>query len=714
MGLYSIKLTPEDALAQQGIFQQELADLLGRGQITILPPFPDYSLISQSHSPKILLKVVNEVVLSRRPAFDEQQGWLLLPLLQSNKVVGVLFLEDVDPRYYEAGNLAFLERITRLCIDKLQWKKKGLKDAETKLWRREVLMREVSHAVEVAENHGSLLQRRLLDDRPKAMHFTFICFVVTPAPEPWGGAGRIWQKLGPRLAESLPAESLAAHLGGGYVGVFWPRASVEEATLYAQRLQSNLSGGEGWNLAAGVASFPEDFYDNGPSLPWEKRDLGERLMAAEEVIRRASLAAEVANSSKEEQILTYHALRERGLVKRDSPFEQRLLSVLTSEEPGALLLIKLDDWQIWQRQHGSKGAAARAERVLEASKNDCPAGSIVDWAGPDRIGLFLPDADVNAGEERGISIRQRVRTEFGTTVQIGISVHPCPGFKKREMLENARKALTHAGFFGPDTQILFDAVSLNISGDRLYDSGQMEEAVHEFKRALALDPNNVNVGNSLGVCYAQMGKSAEAVTVFSRLTTLKPDDFMAQYNLGCGLLSLERMDEAERAFIRAAELEPDNGAVCFQLAKLCKKLNRLEEALVHLKRTVDLQPNWAEAWRLLGEYLLQKGSNDEALFAFKSALKINGKDATALSGLAALYARTEFNQEIALSLARRSVELEPDNILLLERLIELLLQYRELDQAQVMCERAITTAPDNEKLRQLQEEIAENQRALTS
>ena len=211
-----------------------------------------------------------------------------------------------------------------------------------------------------------------------------------------------------------------------------------------------------------------------------------------------------------------------------------------------------------------------------------------------------------------------------------------------------------------------------------------------------------------------MGKLVEAVAEFSRLTALKPDDFMAQYNLGCGLLSLERVDEAERAFIRAAELEADNGAVYFQLAKLCKKLDRLEEALVHLKRTVDLQPNWAKAWRLFGEYLLEKGSDDEALFAFKSALKINGEDAAALSGLAVLYGRAGLNQEIALSLSRRSVELEPDNILLVQRLIELLLQYREMDEALVLCEQAITMAPHNEKFRQLQEEITEAQRALTS
>ena len=125
MGLYSIELTPADTVDQQSVFQQEMADLLGCRQLTILPPFPDYSLLSQNHSPKALLKVVNEVILSRRPSYEKELGWLLLPLVRGEGVVGVLFAEEVDDKYENAENLVFLERLVRLCVDKLQWEKRG-------------------------------------------------------------------------------------------------------------------------------------------------------------------------------------------------------------------------------------------------------------------------------------------------------------------------------------------------------------------------------------------------------------------------------------------------------------------------------------------------------------------------------------------------------------------------------------------------------------
>lgn len=720
MGFHSIELTPADVVAQQEIFQREMGDLLGSRQLTVLPPFPDYTLLSQHHSPKVLLKLVNEVVLSRRPAFNQEFGWLLIPLVQGERVLGVIFAEDVEKQYRHPENQILLEKLVRLCVDSLQWEKKGWRDEETMLWRRQVLVKELSRAIEVAESDGSLTSRRMLDHRPGTAQFSFICFTVTPAPEPWAGPGPVWRNLGPKVVEALPIEALAAHLGGGYVGIFWPKAQIGEAQKWAEGLHSSLNkaeprskdGEEKWTMRAGIATFPEDFYDDGPSLPWEKSDPRVHSTAAEEVIRRATMAAQVARQ-KDENILSYQTLLEQGLVKRESAIEKVLSPLLSNEEPGALLLVKLDDWEVWQRQHGSRGAAGKARNVMAVSKKESPETAVVEWAGPDRFGIFLPVKDGDSAQELGSAIRQRVKSELSTTVQIGISVHPCPGFVKVEMLDNARKALIHTGFFGPNTQTAFDAVSLNISGDRLYERGKLEEAVEEFQRALTLDVDNVNVRNSLGVCYAQMGKFEEAVAEFSRATSLDPSDFMGQYNLGCALLSLGREDEAEEAFTRSSKLDPKRAAPYFQLAKLCRKHNRLEEALNYLRQTVELKPHWAKAWRQFGECFLEQGNDAEAMNGFKKALKINGNDAAALSGLAILYGRMESNLEIALSLARRSVELNPDNVLFCLRLAELLWQNQELDEAMAQCQRAAARVPDDEQIRQLIEKITAAQREST-
>ena len=719
MELYSIELTSADVIAHEELFRREFIDLLGCQHLTVIPPFPDYQLLSRSRAPRPLLKAVNEVVLSRRSTYDQNAGWLLVPLALGGKVLGVLLAEGVTAEWRVSERIPVLEHLVHLCLEGLQWEKRAARDGETKLWQRQALVHGVVRAVEAAETGGRLVSRRLLGQGDGPIHFTLVCMVTTSAPEPWAGAGPFWLQRGPLVEKSLPAGALAAHLGGGCVAVFWPGSDMNQVRTWLDALIQTM-GGTGaspgsWTLHAGICAFPEDFYDVGPVLPWEKGGGQDRLAAAEEIIRRGILTAEAARDALKVTMLTYQTLRERGLApKPEAAAERELTPLLVGDESCALLLVKLDDWDRWQRQQGAQEAARRAKEVLKTSRGLCPAGASLHWAGPDRFVVFLPGADRERAEEQGHAIRSRARSEQGTTVSIGLSLFPCVGFPKRDLLDNARKALIHTGFFGPDTQTVFDAVSLNISGDRLFEAGHLEQAVQEFHRALALDSENVNVRNSLGVCYAQMGRIDEAAAEFSRVAALRSDDFMPHYNLGCALVSLGRAQEAEQALNRAADLDPTAPAVWFQLATLSKEEHGIEEAVSHLRRTVELRPQWLQAWRLLGIWLLEQGEDEEAMAAFKRALRLNAADAAALSGLAVVYGQREMNREVALSLARRSVQIEPGNALYLERFARLLFQSGEVDEALTQCRRAAELAPEDGRIRDLLGEIGVAQRASTS
>lgn len=722
MGPYPIELTTADVVASEEMFRRQFMGLLGCTQLTVLPPFPGYDLLSQCRTPRPVLRAVNGAVLSRRPAHDSQQDWLLLPLILDDKVIGLLLAEEVEPGWGNPDRFPLLEGAVKMCLGRLQAEKQAARDAETSLWRRQALVQELRRAVGLAERGVQLQSRRLLSDGEGPAHFILVCVAVTPAPEPWAGAGPFWARVGPRVLESLSAEAMAAHLGGGYLGVFWPRTDVEQVKTWTARLFRLLGDedglflpdGERWSLGAGMVSFPEDFYDVGPMLPWEK-GAASSLAAAEEIIRRAILATETARARREVEILSYNRLREEGVVPHpESPAMERLGHLLKGQQKCALLMVKLDEWKNWQYLQGPRAAGSRANLVLDLARSSCQPEATVEWAGPDRFVIFLPGADLEAAQEWGTVLRSTVQSKLGTTVTIGMSAHPCPGFVKGDVLENARKALVHAGFFGPNTQIPVDAVSLNIHGDRLFEAGQLEGALQEFRRALVLDPNNANVRNSLGVCYAQMGRMEEAVAEFSQVIAGGDQDFMPHFNLGCALLHMGREEEAGEAFSRAAELEPGTAEIWFQLARLRKRQARPEEGLRHLRRAVQLKSDWMQAWRLLGEWLLGQGDSEEAMYAFQKALRLDGADAGALSGLAVAYARTDTNLEVALSLAKRSVELEPENPLFLQRLAELLYQSSDLEGALVHCERLEELVPEGEQSRRLREKIRAAQRSSTS
>ena len=67
-----------------------------------------------------------------------------------------------------------------------------------------------------------------------------------------------------------------------------------------------------------------------------------------------------------------------------------------------------------------------------------------------------------------------------------------------QTLQNACKALDHGAFFGPDACVVFDAISLNISGDRFYQSGDLNAAIDEYHFALTLDDDQYQCAQQPG------------------------------------------------------------------------------------------------------------------------------------------------------------------------------------------------------------------------
>ncbi len=287
--------------------------------------------------------------------------------------------------------------------------------------------------------------------------------------------------------------------------------------------------------------------------------------------------------------------------------------------------------------------------------------------------LFLPETDLGAAGKIGEKIQQQVQTAgSGEQVNVGITAFPLSGFKKSETLLNCRKALRHAAFLEPGAVVAFDAVSLNISGDVYYGEGDLVRAVKEYRRGLQLDPEDGNLLNSLGVCYAQMNRRRQAVQCFQRACTCAENQFSALYNLGMEQQLLEEKLEAMESFERALSLpvedEREIGArddICFQLAVLCSESGRYE-------RAVELLLSWSEfkndsrkgkkAARYLGEsyYGLQKYT--KAMKWLQRAMRYDEFDAEVLGLLGKIYLLENEGDDIALRFCEKSVELNPDSL----------------------------------------------------
>lgn len=295
------------------------------------------------------------------------------------------------------------------------------------------------------------------------------------------------------------------------------------------------------------------------------------------------------------------------------------------------------------------------------------------------LACFFPDKSVESAFKLAYKLIGKL--PLNQNINIGIAGYPQANFSRDRMIENARKALEHAAISGPGKIAVFDAISLNISGDRFYEDGHIHKAIEEFKTALLLDPSNVNIHNSLGVCYSVLGAHKSALEEFETAIQIAPNEVMAHYNAGLVTLLMEDTEKALAHFSDAAKTGEDVFEVSFQLGKLYLKSGKPENAKKFLEKATTIKSDSILTWRYLGECCAALSLTEEAIRAYKKAIKLNPSDAESLSALGELFVLQGENPDIAIAFCRHSVEIAPDNGLFRHRLGLAYFKQNQLEEA---------------------------------
>jgi tetratricopeptide (TPR) repeat protein len=357
-------------------------------------------------------------------------------------------------------------------------------------------------------------------------------------------------------------------------------------------------------------------------------------------------------------------------------FGDNAMHRLDATDKFSAMAIKID-----HLENGEKGMAAYKAIALEL---EAVGKSHNGWWGILEHGFFgsyFPQKDALQCVGIARHIQKSLGSHSNQTATIGIAIHPILHYAKHHIMENARKAMEHATFFGPGSIQEFDDVSLNISGDRVYETGDIAGAIDEFKYALQLEPGNVNVHNSLGVCYGVQRDLEAAAREFKASIALEPSSYMALYNLGLVSMLNGHKDEALDLFLQAGAFAEDVFEIPFQAGRLCLENGDSNTAQTFFEKALQINPKAGGIFRYLGDSYAASGQTDAAISAYKKAVKHNPGDAASLSALGCLFDEQGENPEIAMVFCRESVGLSPENGLYRHRLGQLYLKLNELEEA---------------------------------
>lgn len=337
---------------------------------------------------------------------------------------------------------------------------------------------------------------------------------------------------------------------------------------------------------------------------------------------------------------TFQSLQEQFRQRFEAAEAQRLAG-RTDKAESEYISILADAYQKLGRTYSAQGDHRAAVTALEAAlkqRSDFP-DALVDLSialfnsGQFKQALDRADAAIALNADNSAAYHMRGKCNFmlnefeksAADLQTALRLAP------RDYDVAYTLALAHlksgqaraaVAIFDRMLMELGDRPQLRILIGRAYrQTGFLQEAIDEFKKAVALDPKFPRVHYYLGLSYLLKDGAArisDAEAEFKLEVAAHPDEFFGNYYLGIVSTIQRKWSAAVEFLSKAAHLQPNNPDPYFYLGQAYQGLLKHDQAIEMFKKSIALNPDLkhndyqvTNVHYRLGQSLLKIGKSEE-------------------------------------------------------------------------------------------------------
>lgn len=166
-------------------------------------------------------------------------------------------------------------------------------------------------------------------------------------------------------------------------------------------------------------------------------------------------------------------------------------------------------------------------------------------------------------------------------------------------------------------------------GVALQQMGNLESAIENYRKAIAIRPDYIQVYYTLGVALRNNGDLKASIDCYRRAVERKPNDVDALNNLGAALQHSGELDAAVESYRKALEIEPSCAEVLNNMGIALQANLDIGAAIDAYRQALKIKPDYANAHSNLGHALRDKGELEESIESYRAALRINPHSAQA-------------------------------------------------------------------------------------
>ena len=159
-------------------------------------------------------------------------------------------------------------------------------------------------------------------------------------------------------------------------------------------------------------------------------------------------------------------------------------------------------------------------------------------------------------------------------------------------------------------------------GQRLAESGDIEAALAQLERAIAINPSLTPAYIAAGDIYRERRDLPRAEERYRRATELDPSNFDALNRHALVLQLMGRLDEAVRGYLRALAVRPDDFEANLNTGAAYARLGEPRQAVIYAARAVELNPRSGAARINLGAVYAALDRHEDAVIEYQQAAEL--------------------------------------------------------------------------------------------
>jgi tetratricopeptide (TPR) repeat protein len=236
-----------------------------------------------------------------------------------------------------------------------------------------------------------------------------------------------------------------------------------------------------------------------------------------------------------------------------------------------------------------------------------------------------------------------------------------------------------------------EATDAVVTAQQRMNEGDLEAALREFERAIAVNPAMTVAYIGAGDIHRRQGNLPAAEKNFARAAQLEPRNFDAQFGHGLVLQLMNRLGESIRAYLRALAIRPGDFETNLNIATAYLQVGEPAQALAYAQRAVSVTPDSGEARVNLGATYAALDQHEQAVIEFQQAAELMELSPRLLLSLADSLGHASRYAEMVATLDQL-IRIEPSAIAY-ERMGSGLFRLRRYDAAQEAFEKSLEMDP---------------------